>query len=180
MQPEAAIKPRYWQGIYLDRDETPVTIIHRHPIGIVGIILVGIIAITAAILLFMVLNPTGFSENPAGIVGIIFIFSAAVALGVLVAIYIYRQSRLLVTNKHLAQVVQRSLVNRQISQLSMRDVEDANADSRGILATIFNYGTLTIQTAGELENFIFKLCPNPTKYADQILEAREAAPDGGD
>jgi uncharacterized membrane protein YdbT with pleckstrin-like domain len=181
MEPQApAAKPRYWQGIYLDRDETPVTVIHRHPIGIIGIILVGLIAIAAAIVLFTVLSPDSFSSNPTGVVGGLFIFSAAVALIVLVAIYIYRQSRLLVTNKHLAQIMQRTLVNRKVSQLSMRDVEDANADQRGILAMIFNYGTLTVETAGEMENFVFSLCPTPNKYADQILEAREAAPDGGE
>jgi hypothetical protein len=74
---------------------------------------------------------------------------------------------------HLAQITQRSLVNRKISQLSLANVEDSHAEQRGILPTIFNYGTLTIQTAGEMENFIFTLCPNPTKYAEEILEAHQ-------
>jgi uncharacterized membrane protein YdbT with pleckstrin-like domain len=180
MEQPQQVKPRYWQGIWLDQDETPVTVIHRHPIGIVGIILVGAAAIAAAIVLFVLLSPDSFSSNPMGVIGGLFIFSAAVAFLALIAIYIYRQSRLLVTNKHLAEVMQRTLVNRKVSQLSMRDVEDANADQRGILATIFNYGTLTIETAGEMENFVFTLCPNPTKYVDQILEARQEQPDGGE
>jgi membrane protein YdbS with pleckstrin-like domain len=174
MEPTAPAKPRYWQGIYLDRGETPVTIIHKHPIGVVAIILVGLAAVAAAVVFFIFLFPNSFSDNPTGAAGGLFLFSAVVALIVLIAIYIYRQNRLLVTNKHLAQVTQRTLVMRKISQLSMSNVEDANADQRGILATIFNYGTLTVQTAGEMENFIFTLCPNPNKYSDQILEARQA------
>jgi len=39
---------------------------------------------------------------------------------------------------------------------------------------MFGYGTLLIQTAGTLENFEFSYCPDPTRYADQIIEARES------
>jgi hypothetical protein len=45
------------------------------------------------------------------------------------------------------------------------------------LQTIFNYGTLTVETAGEMRNFVFPYCPNPNKYADQILDARQAYAD---
>src|SRR5205085_12316471 len=99
---------------------------------------------------------------------------ALTSLMVFVAIYVYTQCRILVTNKNLVQILQKTLFNRKVSRLSMSNVEDVNAEQRGILATIFNYGTLTVQTAGEMDNFIFTLCPNPNKYAEQILEAREA------
>jgi guanylate kinase len=56
----------------------------------------------------------------------------------------------------------------------MSNVEDVSEEQRGILASIFSYGTLTVQTAGEMENFIFTLCPNPAALADRIIEARQA------
>jgi hypothetical protein len=63
---------------------------------------------------------------------------------------------------------------RKVSRLSMANVEDVTAEQRGILATIFNYGTLTIQTAGTMENFIFTYCPRPNDFAHRVLEARQA------
>jgi hypothetical protein len=56
-------------------------------------------------------------------------------------------------------------------------VEDVSAEQKGFLPTFFNYGTLVVQTAGEMENFVFPYCPNPNKYADRILDARQAYAD---
>jgi hypothetical protein len=88
--------------------------------------------------------------------------------------YIYRQSKLLVTDRSLVQIMQKTLFIRKVSRLSMSNVEDVSEEQRGILPSIFNYGTLTVQTAGTMENFVFTLCPNPTALADRIIEAREA------
>jgi uncharacterized membrane protein YdbT with pleckstrin-like domain len=81
---------------------------------------------------------------------------------------------LLVTDMNLVQILQKGLFVRKVSRLSMSNVEDVTAEQKGILPTIFNYGTLTVQTAGEMENFVFPYCPNPNKYADRILDARQA------
>jgi hypothetical protein len=103
------------------------------------------------------------------------IFALAMLIFVLfVATYVYRQSRLLITDRSLVQVMQRSLFIRKVSRLSISNVEDVSAEQRGILPTILNYGTLIIQTAGELDNFIFPTCPDPNKYAHIIIEARQA------
>jgi uncharacterized membrane protein YdbT with pleckstrin-like domain len=70
--------------------------------------------------------------------------------------------------------MQKTLFNRKVSRLSMSNVEDVNEEQRGIIASIFNYGTLTVQTAGTEDNFIFTMCPNPAQLADKIIEARQA------
>ena len=70
--------------------------------------------------------------------------------------------------------MQKTLFNRKVSRLSMSNVEDVNEEQRGIISSLFNYGTLTVQTAGTEDNFVFTLCPDPTKLADKIIEARQA------
>jgi hypothetical protein len=55
----------------------------------------------------------------------------------------------------------------------MANVEDVTAEQKGILATIFGYGTLMVQTAGERENFTFYYCPDPNTYASRIIEAHQ-------
>ncbi len=165
-------------GETLDPDEHVVKIVKRHIIGIVFIYIEALAGITALLALVFVLAPDAFKDLSGNsfnlFVGIVFFAVALLALVLFVATYVYRQSELLVTDKNLVQVLQRSLFNRKVSRLSMSNVEDVTADQRGILATIFNYGTLMIQTAGEMDNFVFIYCPNPNKYAEIVLDARQA------
>ena len=81
---------------------------------------------------------------------------------------------MIVTDRSLIQVLQKGLFNRKVSRLSMANVEDVSAEKKGIFAMIFNFGTLNIQTAGEIDNFIFPLCPDPDEYAGLVLDARQA------
>lgn len=55
----------------------------------------------------------------------------------------------------------------------MANIEDVTAEQNGILAELFGFGTLKAETAGERSNFHFLYCPEPNKYAQIILHARE-------
>lgn len=162
----------------LDADEHVVTIVHRSFIGLVFIYLEALGAVAALLALAILAFPDLFSELSANsnmLLGAAVVFAMALIFFILfLATYIYRQSLLIVTDKNLIQILQKGLFVRKISRLSMSNVEDVTAEQKGILPTIFNYGTLMVQTAGEMDNFIFPYCPNPNKYADQILDARQA------
>lgn len=162
----------------LEPGEELVKVVHRHPIGIVFIYIETLIGVIAILALAMVLAPSFFQDLSGNAY---WLFLAAVVFGatlialiLFLATYIYRQCRLLVTDRSLIQVMQRGLFNRKVSRLSMSNVEDVNAETKGFLATIFGYGTLNVETAGEMENFTFPYCPKPNYYADQIIEARQA------
>ena len=157
--------------------ERVLTVIHRSSIGIIGIYIFGLVTAAAAIALIIEVSPSMF-DTPEGKLsvkqlGLVAIASLLLAFGLFIITYVYRQSRLLITNRSLVQITQRSLFSRKVSRLSMSNVEDVSAEQRGVLATVFNYGTLTVQTAGEEDNFIFSMCPNPNKLADKVIEARQ-------
>jgi membrane protein YdbS with pleckstrin-like domain len=158
--------------------ENILTVVRRSIIGLIGIYAVAFVAVAAIVGLVIALSPGTFKTSSTTISGslsaIIVLSAVLLALILFVATYVYRQSRLLVTNKSLVQVMQRTLFIRKVSRLSMSNVEDVNEEQRGILANLFSYGTLTVQTAGTEDNFIFTLCPNPTALADRIIEARQA------
>lgn len=151
--------------------------VKRHFIGIVGIYLESLAALIALAALVFVLVPSfsnHISHQDYGIVGAVAVFVCAfLAIMLAVLTKVYRGCKLLITDKNLVLVTQRSLFNRKISRLSMSNVEDVNVEQRGILPSILNYGTLTIQTAGEIDNFIFTYCPAPNDYAQKVLAARE-------
>ncbi len=163
---------------FLTPSETMLAIVHRHPIGLIGLYLAALIGIIVVIGFFVLVTPNLldnlFKQSSRALLGGIIFAVAILIFFLFVSTYVYRQSRLIITNKSLVEINQVSLFIRKVARLSMSNVEDVNSDQRGILATFFNYGTLTIQTAGEMDNFVFKYCPTPVKYADIILEARQA------
>ena len=162
----------------LEPGECILTVVHRSIIGLVGIYLVAIVAVVAIFALVIAVSPDTFdtsSDTISGSLSAIMVLGAILLVLILfTATYVYRQSRLLVTDKSLVQILQKTLFIRKVSRLSMSNVEDVNEEQRGIIASIFNYGTLTVQTAGTEDNFVFTLCPNPAALADRIIEARQA------
>lgn len=161
----------------LEPGETVLTVVRRSVIGLVGIYAVAFLAVAAIVTLLVVLSPGTFKTSSTTISGslsaVVAVAALLLALILFTATYVYRQSRLLVTDKSLVQILQKTLFIRKVSRLSMSNVEDVNEEQRGVLANIFGYGTLTVQTAGTEDNFIFSLCPNPAKLADQIIDARQ-------
>jgi uncharacterized membrane protein YdbT with pleckstrin-like domain len=162
----------------INADEHIVTVVHRHVIGLVFIYLEALGAVVALLALMILVFPGLFSNlsaqsNMLVIAGAIF-GTALIFFILFLATYIYRQSKLIVTNQNLIQILQKGLFVRKVSRLSISNVEDVTADQNGFLPTFFNYGTLNVETAGEMKNFIFPYCPDPNKYADQILDARQA------
>ena len=161
----------------LEPGEQIVTVVHKHPIGIIFIYLEVLVGIIALVGLFIILAPD-FLNNLSTQSYRLFLAAVVFAVALLslilfIATYLYRLSRLLVTDRSLVQITQRGLFSRKVSRLSMSNIEDVNADQNGILATIFNYGTLNVETAGEVENFTFSYTPKPNFYADTIIEARQ-------
>ena len=59
----------------------------------------------------------------------------------------------------------------------MINVEDVTVVRHGILQTIFSYGNLSIETAGEKDNFSFAYTPSPDTYRRLVIKAHEEAID---
>lgn len=80
----------------------------------------------------------------------------------------------IVTNDKILNVEQNGLFSRTVSELDLAKVQDVTSEVKGIVPTIFNYGNLYIQTAGEVERFIFEQVPHPDDIRKQILDLVEA------
>jgi Bacterial PH domain len=163
----------------LTAEETLVADVRRHPFGLFLVYLQIFVAFGLALLLIFTLLPSvvetlGLNANNVNAVASLFGLVAVVfaLLFLVLATRIYRGNQLIVSDKNVTQVLQIGLFNRKISELSMVNVEDVTAEQSGIFPTIFNYGNLKIETAGEQNNFIFVYCPNPNAYAKAILDAR--------
>lgn len=161
---------------HVDADEKKLAEIHKHPLGIILLYIQATVGLIVAVGLGYFLLPVVVGNtDDAFFYGNLF---AAVSitlafLVMLIATFIFKQNRLILTDRNITQILQFGLFNRKVSQLNMNNVEDVTAVQDGFLPTIFNYGTLKIETAGEQVNFHFTFCPNAGYHAKVILDARE-------
>jgi uncharacterized membrane protein YdbT with pleckstrin-like domain len=79
----------------------------------------------------------------------------------------------IVTTHRILDIEQNGLFGRTTSELLLDRVQDVTSEVHGFIHTIFDYGTLRIQTAGEREHFVFEHVPHPTHVAKRILELAE-------
>lgn len=169
--------------VMLEPGEQVISVIHRHIFGLLGIYLLVIAAFLAAVMLAGLIGVDllrGLSgEASLMLAGIAFLLVVLTVLMLFSVTSTYWQTKLLVTNRGIIQVLQHGLFNRKVSRLSMSDIEDVTTEQKGLLPTLFNYGILHIETSGELRNFAFKYTPNPNKHASQIIDARHDSA-GGD
>lgn len=75
----------------------------------------------------------------------------------------------IVTDSRIVDIHQRGLFSRDIDELDLLHVEDVSAKTKGVLATLFHYGNVYVQTAGTNRNFEFESVPYPQKMSRQIM-----------
>lgn len=84
--------------------------------------------------------------------------TAAFTFGV---IWVWRANKIILTNEHIIDIEQLGVFRRNISTLSLANIQDISISISGPIQTILGYGTVIIQTAGERENFNLNYVPNP-------------------
>ena len=75
-----------------------------------------------------------------------------------------------ITNLRIIEYEQKSLFHRVTSELTLLSIEDVTAQIKGVLPSIFHFGTIYVQTAGATERFIFKDAPDPEKAKKIIMD----------
>jgi len=174
---------RLFGMIEFDEGEKMLAEIHKHPFGLFLIYFTGL-SVTIALLIIFVVLPSFIRGDLLGAgFDIATVEPVMVALGGILALlaliitaigaYLYTNNVILVTSEKLAQVLYRTLFDRKISQLSIGDVQDVTVTQKGILAHLFNYGTLIIETAGEQQNLTFTFTPEPYEVSKVIVNSHE-------
>jgi hypothetical protein len=164
-------------GFSLDAGEQITRRINRHWIDIASI------TFTAGLMWFIALVASyGFGryreQFPVFITNtmmslLIVIFLGLGTLIMVIGLWVYRRNYVLITNIHIIQVEQRGLFTSQVDQVSLGRIQDVSGERHGIVATMLNFGTVTVQSAGESRQFIMPHVPDPQPLADYILELHE-------
>jgi uncharacterized membrane protein YdbT with pleckstrin-like domain len=152
-----------WQ----DRDEVVVVSQHRH-----NVILMRNLAFPCFVLLVVLLG-CGYwylqSGSPQALV-------AGVLLCLIPLLFIvylvldHRGDIYIVTNKRVVHREQIPLVRETRAEAPLRTVQDIQELQEGLLAQLFNFGDLIIETAGERGHVAFRDVPDPAGTRDAIFE----------
>lgn len=178
------IGQKLFKYVEFDDDEELIGEIRRHPIGLFFIVVSGVL-ISAVIFLstlILALNldnlGLGVGESGTGSAkAIIILVGAIVGLLAVIATTItailYNSNVVYITNEKIADVMYVSLFNRKITQLGVGQVEDVTVSQKGILPRVFDYGTIIVETAGEIKNPSYVFVPKPNKYSQIIIKIHE-------
>jgi uncharacterized membrane protein YdbT with pleckstrin-like domain len=79
-----------------------------------------------------------------------------------------------ITNKRIISIDQRGFFHRHMGSFRLEKLQDVNVDVHGIIATLFDYGTLEVETAsGSDGEFRAHHLPNPRELKNLILETSQ-------
>lgn len=81
----------------------------------------------------------------------------------------------IVTNERVVDIDFKFLLYKQFSEARLSKIQDLTYTSGGIIAAFFNYGTVLVETAGEVPNIEFDSVPHPEKVVQTISELMEKA-----
>lgn len=78
----------------------------------------------------------------------------------------------IITDERVIDIDFYSLTAKRISEAKIENIEDVAYSQGGLLQSIFNYGTINIQTAGEKQEFDFENIPHPQKIASILNQLK--------
>ena len=73
-----------------------------------------------------------------------------------------------ITDQRIRGIEQVSFLDRTISECSLDDVKEVNAQTKGLLENLLNFGTISMHTASENSNFVMHFAPSPIDNASII------------
>jgi len=158
-------------------DALPVTV-RKSWIGLVGIALGAIASI--GLILWGAWSAAGIPYADKGVLfAIAVLVVALVAAFFIVWMYVYSLSYVELTTDGLKAVNWKSLFNKQTVEQEWVRVQNVAAVQSGIFATMLNFGTLIIPSAGTIEALKMVMVPNVEHWQKVIMTYADMATQDG-
>jgi hypothetical protein len=149
-------------------DEDIILLLRQHPITQLKWVLIALV-LAAMPILFTSIGMFSFlpdSFYAAGLVGWYLL-----VLGFIIESFLrWFYNVYIITDERIVDVDFDSLLHRNISSAKIDNIEDVTATAAGFAATLFDYGTVVIQTAAEKREFEFPGVPHPSRVTSLINE----------
>ena len=163
--------------IDFDPNEKIILKVRRHKLALIfeSIFLITFIILPPVAYYLISVNISGYGMQSEGVPLSLFLFLYSVILLFSWVIFFkiwtdYYLDVLIVTDKRVIDIEQKGFFNRDVATLGLDKVQDIRVRVGGIMATFFDFGELTIQTAGESKEFVMQYVPGPNKVKAIIYD----------
>lgn len=163
-----AAKPISTHFATQEAEEQLVLLLRRHPITQVGWILLAIVA--AIIPMFIDIGGFFSFLPPEFAIAINFLWYIGVLVFIFQSFLSWYYNVFIITDERVVDVDFVSMLYRNISSAKIGNIEDVTATASGALHTVFDYGTVTIQTAGAKPEIEFEDVPRPNSIVELFNE----------
>lgn len=158
-------------------DEEVILLVRRHIMAILPVIAISALLFLIGFIAVFVLPfvapafVSGFAYNVYVLfVSILFLFNMIFLFNAWVLHYLHVA---ILTTEHFVEIDQAGLFSRKISEMTLEKIQDVSASQRGLVHTMFNLGSVEVQTAGEAPNFVIEYAPDPNSISEKIMETEE-------
>lgn len=157
--------------------ETIVKEIRRHPAGLIPIYAMSALVLVVFFWFVSVLINSEFVEslniNDFVWSALLIVLIVLTIVAIVLMRQIYWANELIITNENVVQILRRSLFSQDVAQVNLGKVQDVSVAQRGFWQFTWKYGTVIIETAGEVASYHFKYAPNPNEIASAIIQAHD-------
>lgn len=153
---------------YLKESEVILRVVRRYPLSDTPSILLAIVFILLPFFFLFLL----FRQGPWGVLVFFIFFMVGVGFSGRKAI-LWWLDAFLITNHRIIDFDRKGLFDQTVSETTYEKIQDVSFRKKGILATIFRYGTVVIQTAGTNNELEIKNVLYPEKIQELITEIQK-------
>lgn len=158
-------------------DEEIVLLMRAHIITNVPWLVISLVLILAPIIIFPVITSIGALPSlEGGLAAVLFLFWY---LGTFTYAFLnflsWYFNAYIVTNKRIVDIDWYSIVHKEVSYADLDKVQDITPIQVGVLAGLFDYGTVNVQTAGTVPYIEFDNVPHPQLVVRKIQELVDKA-----
>jgi len=79
----------------------------------------------------------------------------------------------IITNERLVDIDFNNMLNKHFAEADIDMIQDVSSSVKGLFGTFFNYGSVLVQTASEVNQINFENVPNPEKIIKVLQELRD-------
>ena len=170
MRPDVAKKRLARRFKWQDPEEVVVASLHKHNVLLIRNIFLPCFILLADVVgcgYWYVQSKSPLALIAGGLFGL---------LPLLVTVYLtvdHYNDDYIVTNKRVVHEERVPLVFKSRTEAPLRSIQDIQQSQEGLLAQLYDFGDLIIETAGERGHVIFRQIPDPTQTQEIIFEQIE-------
>jgi uncharacterized membrane protein YdbT with pleckstrin-like domain len=158
-------------------NETIVQVVRPYWVVLLPSILIGLFMALLPILFLVILSSTGsepFTGTARNVTVVVLpIWYLILSTWLFIRWLDYYLDVNIITSERLIDIDQIGLFTRHIAELEYANIQDVSSQTNGFIQTIFHFGNVEVQTAGEEENFTLDNVHEPSDIARKISECRE-------